>query len=338
MAKDVKMADIGAKLGVSTVTVSKALSGQKGVSEAMREKIVALAKEMGYRAPGQSKSAEEKSYQIGVLVASTYFVKYQTFYWEFYQAVLKAAASQNCFTLLEVLEPETEKRLGDLKILKEGKVDGLIILGSVSTAYLKKLEEKSNVPMVFLDFYDKDVTEDCVVSNSFYGTYHMTNYLFKLGHKDIAFVGTVLATDSITDRYLGYTKALLEHDVALRPDWVIPDREDFRTAFEEIKLPKELPTAFVCNCDITASRVIDCLKEAGLSVPKDVSVVGYDDYLYPGLCDVALTTYAVDLHRMAARGIEIVKKKIKGETYEAGYHVVEGHMVIRDSAAPRKEA
>lgn len=74
--------------------------------------------------------------------------------------------------------------------------------------------------MVYMDFYDKQLQEDCVISNSFYGAYYMTNYLFRMGHEKIGFVGTVLATESIMDRYLGYRKSLMEHGVQERPDWV----------------------------------------------------------------------------------------------------------------------
>ena len=82
MAKSVRMADIAKELGVSTVTVSKALSDQKGVSEEMREKIKELAVQMGYKAVGSGKDGGHPSYNIGVLVLETYIEKYSSFYWE----------------------------------------------------------------------------------------------------------------------------------------------------------------------------------------------------------------------------------------------------------------
>ena len=82
MAKAVKLADIAEQLGVSTVTVSKALSGQKGVSEAMREKIKQLADELGYKQPSAVKKEKSvKSYNIGVLVSEKYLGEYASFYW-----------------------------------------------------------------------------------------------------------------------------------------------------------------------------------------------------------------------------------------------------------------
>ena len=83
MAKSVKMADIAKRLHVSTVTVSKALSGQKGVSEEVREKIKAVAEEMGYHKPTTREENKVKSYNIGVIVSGSYIEKYATFYWGF---------------------------------------------------------------------------------------------------------------------------------------------------------------------------------------------------------------------------------------------------------------
>ena len=330
------MADIAQKLGVSTVTVSKALGDQKGVSDELREKIKQLAEEMGYKVPVSNSAEEKKSYNIGVLVSSIYIEKYATFYWEFYQSLTIAAAKVNCFVLLEVLNVEEERDMPDVKLVKEDKIDGLIILSRMKSEYPEHLKENCQLPFLFVDFYDNKVKEECIISNSFYGTYNLTNYLFEKGHEQIAFVGTVLATDSITDRYLGYMKSMMEHGKEIRPEWIIPDREDSRSCFEQIALPEELPTAFVCNCDLTASKIVKSLQEKGKRVPEDVSVVGYDDYLYPGLCDVALTTYSVDMARMAKISLKTMINKISGSSYQTGIRIIEGKLVERDSVSSRQ--
>ena len=98
MAKAVKLADIAEQVGVSTVTVSKALTGQKGVSEEMREKIKNLAEELGYRSPSETKrQSAEKQYNIGVLIQEVYLDKYDSFYWKMYQEVNKKAVSRKYF-------------------------------------------------------------------------------------------------------------------------------------------------------------------------------------------------------------------------------------------------
>lgn len=329
------MSDIADRLGVSTVTVSKALADQKGVSEEMRDKIKALALEMGYKSFSAQKGDVRSSYHIGILMEETYVEKYATFYWEMYQKLSMEAVKEDCFGILEVLPLAAEEALEEPKMLQVDKIDGLIVLGSVRTGYLKMLEEKARVPFVCMDFYDDQVKGDCVVSNSFYGAYHVTSHLLDMGHRDIGFVGTVWATGSIMDRFLGYQKAMLERGLPIRKDWILPDRDQQVTMFDQIPLPEELPTAFVCNCDLTASILIRTLRAAGKRVPEDISVTGYDDFLHPGLCDVGITTYSVDMAGMAAVGIRMLVKKIRGEAYWSGMQVIDGHLVLRESVARR---
>ncbi len=333
MAKGVRMSDIAQRLGVSTVTVSKALADQKGVSEEMRERIKALAEEMGYRPPVSNRQETKRSYNIGVIMGEQYVEKYATFYWEFHQKIITCASQKNCYVIPEVLDSVRVKELEEPKLVQEDKIDGLIILGGIRTEYLRMLKKKCGVPVVYMDFYDKQLQGDCVISNSFYGAYYMTNYLFRMGHEKIGFVGTVLATESIMDRYLGYRKSLMEHGVQERADWVVKDRSDESSVFcyDRIPLPRELPTAFVCNSDLTASRVVRSLLELGYRVPEDVSLVGYDDWLYPGLCDVPITTYSVDMPRMAETGIDMLVRRIEGDDSRCNMQIIEGEIVIRNS-------
>ena len=337
MAKAVKLADIAEQVGVSTVTVSKALSGQKGVSEEMREKIKNLAEELGYRSPSETKrQSAEKQYNIGVLIQEVYLDKYDSFYLMMYQEVNKRAVARGCFTLLESIPRDSVLENQMPLLVQEKKVDGIIILGDMTKSYMEHIEAEAGVPIVCMDFYNDTVGLDTVISNSFYGTYALTNYLFRMGHRKIAYVGTIGITNSITDRYLGYAKSMLEHGVSNPKDYVIDDR-DRNTGRMDLEkyyqLPTDMPTAFVCNCDLAASYLIRKLESEGYRVPEDVSVVGFDNYLFPGLCDIGITTYEVDIAEMARRVIHKIVKKIANENYTAGVFIVDGHVVFKDSVA-----
>lgn len=338
MAKTITLADIAKRVGVSTVTVSKALSGQKGVSEAMRKKIIEIADDLGYHRQERMKrvSAEPRSYNIGVLISDFYLGKYETFYSLFYQQVAAAALARGSFVLMEGISSEEEKECHVPKLVAERKVDGVIVIGKLSEAYLAMLHKKKALPIVYLDFSTNDSTADAVISNSYYGEYCVTNYLFEHGHRKIGFVGTVLATESITDRYLGYTKSLMEHGGKPEDIIIVPDR-DIETGkmYPELEMEfpdkKHMPTAFVCNCDLTASYVVRRLRHDGYRVPEDISVCGYDNYLFPGLCDIPLTTYEVDMKEMAKKAVSIVVHKIEGRPYHAGLSIVEGSLIERES-------
>lgn len=335
MAKAVKLADIAEKLNVSTVTVSKALSDQKGVSEEMREKIKKLADELGYKQPSASRREKvQRGYNIGILISQSYLDKYDTFYWQMYQMVVAKTASSGCFALLEVISEEDEAGCKTPNLIAEQKVDGIVIIGRLAKEYLASVEKEAKVPFVYLDYCDEKQNCDAVISDSYYGAYALTNYLFEMGHEKIAYVGTVLATNSITDRYLGYLKSMLEHRKKVPDEWVIADRhlEDGKIDRENLfVLPKDMPTAFVCNCDLTASELIKKLQANGYRVPEDISVVGYDNYLYPGLCDIEITTYEVDMWEMTSKAVEIIVDKIEKKKIRHGITIVEGKLVYKDS-------
>ena len=337
MAKAVKLSDIAERVGVSTVTVSKALSGQKGVSEEVREKIHSIAEELGYQQPSAArKSQNHKNFNIGILVSERFLVKYESFYWQMYQAVATRATAEECFTMLEVIGKAEEESSRMPKLVQERKVDGIIVIGKMMDAYLQHLNTEAGIPVIYLDYYNGREASDSVISNSYYGTYELTYYLYRMGHRKIAYVGTLLAMESITDRYFGYQKALLELGLEQKKEWVLDDRHIETGEIDTVnmlQIPKDMPTAFVCNCDQTASFLIKKLKDNGYRVPEDISVVGFDNYLYPGLSDIQITTYEVDLEEMARRAIHNMISKISNENYKPGIHIVEGHMVLKESVA-----
>ena len=336
MAKTVRLADIGERLGVSTVTVSKALSGQKGVSEELREKIIRLADEMGYvKNTAEENKAAKESYTIGVIVAERYLQENQSFYWMLYQEISKKAIGQSCFPMLEVISPESEDRGEFPKVVTEGKVDGLIILGAFKAGYANRLIAEKKLPMLNLDTTNGWESCDCVVSNNLMGGYRMTSYLFELGHRKIGFVGTRLSTSSIDDRYFGYLKSLMEHGVAWKEDWVVDDRslEDGKIdRYAGFVLPKDMPTAFFCNCDLSASLLIAKLEEAGYRVPQDVSVVGFDNYVSGQFAGVGIATYEIDTGDMADRAVHIILQKCRNAAYTSGVFMLAGRFIERESA------
>ena len=212
MKKSVRLADIGARLGVSTVTVSKALSGQKGVSDTLRKQIEELAESMGYVPPSKEpREAKNRSYTLGVLVGERYIDKYDSFYLQMYKQVTGRAIARECIAVMEPVSMETEKNNILPKLVEDNRADGIIVMGRLSWEYLDFLNENCSLPMIYLDFCDNKKEADAVISDSYYGAYRLTNYLFEMGHTRIGYVGTVLATGSITDRYMGYLMTLAKN-------------------------------------------------------------------------------------------------------------------------------
>ena len=332
MGDKVRLADIAERTGVSIVSVSKALSGKGGVSRQKLEEIKKVAKELGYEP--HTYAARHPSKNIGVVCRESYLTRFSSFYWQMYQDINKIASLMGSFAMLEVLTSDMEKNNEMPRILEEGKVDACIVIGNMPEKYLSVMRTSFAIPFVYLDFNGTDASMDCVVSDSFYGAYAMTNFLYDMGHTKIAYVGTLMATGSITDRYLGYQKSVLEHGGKIKKEWVIDDR-DPKTGITDpdkmLTLPKDMPTAFFCNCDLTAALLIKKLEKNGYRVPKDISVAGYDNYTYPGICETEITTYQVDLEEMSKQAVEIALQNVWGEDYKKGLHIVCGKLVEKES-------
>lgn len=340
--KSVTMSDIAKVMNVSTVTVSKALGDRDGVSVELRERIKQKATEMGYRVHAGFHGAKDGlTYNIGIIVAKHFISDASSFYWIVYRNIVELIQNQNYYGMLEVVD---NKSMTDPNAVEEvpntvldHKVDGLIVLGQLSEDYIDRLMQH-NLPTVFLDFYGSRDDVDSVLSDSFYGAYMLTSHLIENGHRRIGFLGSISSTSSIQDRYLGYYKALLENRIPLRQDWVIADRSNESDIFPEFTLPNDMPTAFVCNCDETAYKLVNQLKTAGYSIPDDISVVGYDNHIYSTICNPRLTTIDVNSRVMSTEAVDIILHKIRDGNYRRGRTLVTGKLVRRGSVKNLNEA
>lgn len=335
MRKEVRLADIASQLNVSTVTVSNALTGQKGVSQELRERIKDTAVKMGYQPRAAAAVPARKILSIGVIISEQYLGNYPSFYWKVYQTLAVAAREKSCVLLFEVLTKEAEKSLILPLFAHDSKIEGIIVIGEISGAYLKHLGEESRLPQVYIDFQKKSIPVDAVLTNNYYGMYQMVNYLIESGHRDIAYVGTVKANNSIMDRYFGYCKALMEAGISPVPEWVLDDRNQ-EGYMVDICLPERMPTAFACNSDLTASALVKTLEARGYRIPEDISVVGFDNYLYDGLCNIKITSYEVNVEEMVRAALKDIVRQIQHgrelpDSLRQNVQIISGRLVVKDS-------
>lgn len=331
MKNGVKMSDIADALGTSKVTVSNALAGRTGVSKELREKIKKTAVKMGYPL---RQTTDGGSYSIGVIVSSRYVEKGISYYWEMYWELASVIKSRGATVVFEVIKIEDEKQNNMPLSLENGRCDAIIIIGNLNNSYLELIKNNYTIPMMLLDFYSDKLMIDAVISNGYYGMYHMTEYLIQKGHHDIAYVGSIYASPSIMDRFHGYCKALQENRIPIREEWILEDR-DLETGDVVIEnLPKKMPSAFVCNCDFIANELVKKLLESGYSIPDDISVVGFDNFSKNNYNDLGITSYDVNIHSMTEKAVERVFQKLDGRVSineEDALQVVLGKIIEKDS-------
>lgn len=332
-AKSVRMADIAEKMGVSTVTVSKALGGKEGVSDEVRAQILDLARKMGYPIKENTSSENSPSYTIGILNSARFLEKGHSFYWTLYERLLTKMSEQGDFGMLEVISLQDEQYCVAPRLLKDDRVDALILMGSFSRDY-KDAVAAYGKPMVILDSYHAGDPWDSVISDGYYGMYTVTKYLLRMGHREIDYVGTLGTTNSIIDRYHGYCRAMEESGYKVTEKNILPDRTfagHMEIHWEDIRQP--LPTAFACNCDNTAYMLLNLLKEHGVRVPEDVSIAGFDNFVVSQMALPPITTYAVDQDGMAKASLMQLHERIANPDAPRQFAVVTGRLIERESVA-----
>ena len=325
------MRDIARAVGTSAVTVSKALAGRPGMSDRLRARIVKKADEMGYEYPGSKRMLPRPHLDVGILIPDRFFYA-ESFYADLYKRLIQKLSEQGHFGLLEILSLEEERSLALPNLLTTGHVDALILLGEPEKPYYRMIAQ-AGVPTVFLDFYDEQANADAVTGDNTYGVYRLASHLIRLGHREIGFVGNVRATSSIMDRFLGFYRAMLVNDLPVRAEWVLPDRSD-DGKLTPVTLPERMPTAFVCNCDLSARMMIEALGRSGYRVPEDVSVTGFDDFPAGGENDLPLSTFRIDTDGMISLAVKTLLERCAGLQKPFGRVVVGGQPVYRNSEIP----
>lgn len=333
MKTNVTMQDIANRFSISKVTVSKALNNKDGVSDDLKQQIIKAASEMGYQINKNSKSSNCQGYNnIGVVIAEK-FIDENAFYMVFYKEIVNQLSEKNYSVIFNMLKEDDERNLVLPKSYIDESIDGIIVIGQISEDYSDQLAEL-NIPAMFLDFYYEHANIDAVITDSFFCAYDITNYLIKVGHRKIAYVGNIYATSSIQDRYLGFYKSHLEHRLKLREEYIIRDRDDEHGMLIDLVLPQEMPTAFVCNCDRIAYNLIQQLQLLGYNVPDDISVVGFDNNLYSEISSPKITTVEVNVKKMSETVINGMLMKIQDRSFKFGNLEIKGTIVYKDSVKP----
>ena len=325
MAK-VTMRDLGKRLGVSAVTVSKALAGKSGVSEEMRQRIIDLANELGYVNPNASPVSP--GLDVGILIPDHFFSP-DSYYAMLCKELVQTLTEAGHFGLLELYTRDMQRERLLPNLLRSRRVDALVLLGQPDQAYAELLT-KQPLPVICMDFTAPGIRADAVVGDSAGGMAALTCHLIDRGHRDVAFYGAVQATSSIMERYLGYVSAMLTAGLPIREEALIPDR-DAEGILLPLTLPENRPTALVCNCDWSARWAISQLKQQGLRVPEDVSVVGFDDFSYAPAEAPALTTYLVNREEMCASVVRLLEERCAGDEKPVCRITVGGGCIYRDS-------
>lgn len=331
MNDKVTMQDIANSLGVTKVSVSKALNSQPGVGEELRKRIIETAERMGYVGTKRFSSGKV-SRTYAYIVTKRYFIEADNFYNVIIYYLGKRCAEYSSSLYSYVLSEKDESDCVIPPNIAEQKPDGIFLIGEMSEKYILALK-KLDIPLVAVDFSNPMLDIDCVIPDNYGMAMYIASYLYKNGHTRIGFVGDIKASVNILDRYMGYKKALSVFSLHEREDWVISDIGSNSEYNLDFVLPEEMPTAFICHCDTAAYYLIQKLHACGMRVPEDVSVVSFDNTEMAARCVPGISTIDINKREIAYRSVSVMTERLENAPSKPRASVYSdlGTLIERDS-------
>lgn len=339
-----RIADIA---GVSLSTVSRVVNDKhrEKVSEDTRARVLEIVRSVGYRPNAQAVSLKTRRHDntIGMLIPYRSHV-FRGFYWsEISCGVLDAAHSHGVNVTMMVYQDGSEETFHDL-LSSHRDVTGVILLG-VNRGENPAVERcrKRMLPFVIVNNNGAVPGAMSVDSDNRTGGHTATGHLLKLGHRRIGFIAGRDFPDAC-ERMTGYRQALEEAAVPLDETLIVPgefEEAGGREAMRVLLSRPTRPTAVFAANDDSAIGAMTVIKAAGLRIPDDIALVGFDDVPVAQYVEPGLTTIHQPIYRMGYRAAELLISRIRAgdgamDTFAIAPQVVRTRLVIRESCGARR--
>lgn len=332
----VTIRDVAQAAGVSITTVSHTINGTRRVSEELRARVLQAMAELNYRPNvlarglrlGQTKT-------IGLIIPDNS----NLFFAEMARAIEDIGYQNGYSVILCNSDRKTDKQRRYIQTLVEKQVDGVIFISSGETTEDLQYLIDNRIQLVVVDRDVPHVSTDIVLLDNELAGYQATRYLVELGHRRIACISGPSELTPSAQRVDGYRRALREAGLTVDPALVVAG--DFQIESGEAGVARLLeleprPSAvFVCN-DMMAIGAIRGARYAGLRIPEELSICGFDDIALARAVYPALTTMAQPILEMARLATQLLMRRMKGEMEDGARQrvVLSARLVIRDSCGP----
>ncbi|MBM3748975.1 MAG: LacI family transcriptional regulator [Acidobacteria bacterium] len=332
---NVSIKDIARAANVSHATVSRALRSSPLVKRETAALVRRIAEERGYKVSAVARSlVTRRTSTVGVVVTTIT----DPFAGEVVGGIEECALDHGYSVFLANSNAEPEREIKVVHSFEEHRVDGIVVTSSrVGALYIPMLSEM-RIPIVLINNHHPGEFVHSVMIANVEASREAVHHLIGLGHRRIAYLGDRFGRQSDTERFSGYREALEEADLPFLPELVAHGDgrpEGGALAMERLLSLAEPPTAVFCYNDMSALGALQRLRVAGWRVPRDLSLVGFDDLFVAQYTDPRLTTVRQPRRQMGRLAMETLLKLIGGAP--AGGHIrVAGELVVRESTAPPK--
>lgn len=331
------MHEVAKHAGVSPMTVSRALSGDAHVEESTRRRVEAAVKELGYSPNVAARNlARASSLHLGLL----YNNPSAAYLNELLVGVLEQSSRAGCQIVLEKCGLRNERAAIE-RLLRDG-VGGIILPPPLSDSNVAlEAVRAAKVPFIAVATGRPEEVGITVRIDDLEASAAMTRYLLSLGHRDVGFIIGAPNQTVSAQRQSGFERALGEAGISIHTEWVKPGSFSYRsglTAAEQILSNARRPTAIFASNDDMAAAAIAVAHRMRLDVPKDLTVVGFDDTPLAATIWPALTTVRQPVAAMARKAVELLLEEIRvrrqGGTLAPLQHFMKFTLVKRESSAP----
>ena len=325
--------DVARAAGVSTSTVSHVLNGTRYVSVETEHRVRQAMQELHYRPNSLARGLVRQETQTLALIVPD---NVNPFFAELARGIEDHGFAAGYNVILCNSDRNTSKELAYLDMLISKRVDGIIYMTmSTQIDQLQPLLD-NRIPLVTFDRDYEGI--DTVLLDNEQGGYDATRHLIDLGHRHIACIGGPDAKTRSHERVRGYERAMVEAGLVVDERLIQPGAWTYESgqaaARRLLHLPVPPTAIFACN-DLMAIGVISALREQGLRVPEDVSVVGFDDIPFGAYFFPPLTTLATPLMEVSQRLCQLLLDRINGQLPpQPQRSIVHGQLVVRGSTAP----
>jgi LacI family transcriptional regulator len=330
-SKSVGIREVARTAGVSTASISRALNNPASVSAGLRSRIDAAISALGYIPDAAARAlSSRRTRTIGAIVPTVDNAMFA----RGIEALQSYLSLQGYLLLLATngYDPEVEYR--QVQNMASRGVDGLILRGDVHTDALRRLMATQRLPFVNVGVYDPGKPYACVGANNELAAWRACSYLIELGHRHIGMVGALSTNnDRAAARGAGVRRALAEHGLALPPQWALEvpyHLDDARQAARTLLTLAEQPTAVVCGNDVIAYGVLLEAERRGLHVPRDLSVMGFDDLEWSRHLRPSLSTMHLPTDEIWTRAGQYLVRQLAGQSVSL-HHEVDASLVVRES-------
>ena len=330
--------DVAKRANVSIATVSLVINNNDRISKATRTKVLNAIKELNYY---PSKSAQslvnKKTGNLGFILTDDHFLRTEPFYTRIFLGTEFEAKRNEYYVLLATVKTDYNEGEQIPRFVLEGSVDGIIIAGKIPTELLSELL-KFKIPLVCVDFYRNDIDYPVVLIDNIQGGVLATEHLLKLNHKNIAFLGGDINHPSIADRLIGYKSALQNAGIKINENMIAtnspyPNRQNGYDSTQVLfERNKDVTAIFACN-DAMAIGAMQYLKDNNISVPGEISLVGFDDVEANLLLDPPLTTIRVPKIDLGVEAVKYLIEIINKKNSTTKKIIVPVELIIRNSTS-----